>query len=314
MKTIPTALLLLALPLAAQQDPFGGKESEDAFTAQASPQAAQKQKDGVIPRLHLKDTPLEFVFEEVSRTLPEASNVVFKDGAEEIQVSLNLRNVTLDNLLKVLEALTEARILMVESNKEDAYPGVIFVQAPRPSIRSAAPAAATPTLAPRPVRISSRRVSDSAKPPHHPSVTRAYQLNKVNEKDAISAISAMWESAAPEWKEKDAAFSFHAASSLLLVRAPEDRQEEAADILEKMQASSALSKHEQEFRHKQAIQEERMQVLEESMRMRIKEAEERYAQQQDRAAELMKELQVRELELAKLRATIEELEVRKKER
>ncbi|MGJ8698120.1 MAG: hypothetical protein ACSHYF_17505 [Verrucomicrobiaceae bacterium] len=296
MKIIPTIILAAALPLAAQIT-----ELPDG-PGQETPPIAQTYD------FDFKDTTLEDVFGRIKTTVPNAPNVVFKGNAQAITITMRLRNVTLENFKAVIQEVTECQVREVDSNPNDNSPGVLVITAP--SLVSQAP-----TLTPAfgglsaPGGASGLKIdllpgtapSDSpgaSGPFETPPISRTYPLGgneKTPPRDIMDAITALWQSSHPEWtaSEGKKAFALHEPTRLLIVRAPEARQIEAAIVIDQLSESTKGNKEIDNIKAMAAREIERRERDHDHLEHQL--------------ARAMAEIQERDMLISKLKAEFEAL-------
>ena len=270
----------------------------------------------------LDDAPLNEVFKYIATEVPNPPQVVFKDQAGELTVTASLKNVTLENFLTVLENLVDCKITIVDTNKSDNHPGIVFI-APKPSASQLFTALndeetyrTTPfgstSPAPRALPIPSPTLSEDelrqeGLGPNHPAVraaakapttpiARTYSLanfDKISPTEIMDAIFMLWDSSDPDWTAKSGkqAFSMHEPTKTLIIRAPLERHEEASGLVTQL-SNTFHSKDDASLEKAEAMKMRSILIQEENDRLG------------DQLAHLMRQLQEREVEIVQLKARL----------
>ena len=248
--------------------------------------------------INIADAPLSEVFKDLAAQLTSPPQVVFKGRAEEVTATANLRNVTLENFLIVLENLTDCKINIVDTDKSDNHPGIVFVESrskSRPKTLPSSSPANDQTLGLLP---PNHPTAVAAKKTRQAPITRTYSLSnleKITSTEIVDSILLLWKSTDNDWiaKNSQRAFSVHEPTKTLIISAPRDRQEEASTLIKQLRNT---------YQNEEGMKREAAQNRND---FRVQEVEENNKTLKAEIAELIAQIQIRELEIVKLRARLE---------
>lgn len=318
-------LLTACSPLNAQNDnPSGSDDVEVEYNVFKQP-----------VNLSVEDQPLGYAFSILKRQLATkyTPSFIFKNETSEIPVSIDVTNATLDNLFLVLEQLTDCRITVIDSDKNDDNPGIVFVETKTPQMTRQNSESLLRLPASDPLANSNRSQATEQYLPskntptsresgfggfdvfnltkHAPShldrfaaeeasltpVSRTYSLHgfeKITPSEVIDAIRTLWKSSDPEWVASEGEQAFSMHEPTQLLIIRAPQKQQA-------QAKEIITELGSSFNNEDQIN---LQEAEYRMQIRMRSYEDANLRLKDELAIMMRKLQEREIELVQLKARL----------